>query len=136
MWSKYPNSICEKNQTPWTIRYFGDLAKFSRILHENKILSEHSHFILHLAMISLLHWLEHRVKRCQIFRKKNSEKKNCIFWSIREILAKSPKYRIVQGVCFFPRIVQVFFCFFSKISWIVQGLCIFSRILFGYYLGT
>ena len=48
----YPNSIREKNQAPC---YFGDLAKFSRILHENKILSEHSHFILHLAMVSLLH---------------------------------------------------------------------------------
>ena len=78
-WSNYPNSIREKNQTPWTIRYFGDLAKFSRILHENKILSENSHFILHMAMISLLHWLEHRVKRCQIFRKKKQWEENYIF---------------------------------------------------------
>ena len=28
----YPISIREKNQTPRTIRYFGDLAKFSRIV--------------------------------------------------------------------------------------------------------
>ena len=28
----YPISIREKTQTPWTIQYFGDLAKFSRIL--------------------------------------------------------------------------------------------------------
>ena len=39
---------------PILFGYFGDLAIFSRILHEHKILSEHSYSILHLVMVSLL----------------------------------------------------------------------------------
>jgi hypothetical protein len=42
----------------WGTLFFPHMAKFSRILHEHKISSEHSHFILHLAIIHLLLWLE------------------------------------------------------------------------------
>ena len=54
-WSNYPNSICEKNKN--TLNYpilFGYWETFSWILHEHRIFSEHSNFILHLAMNSLL----------------------------------------------------------------------------------
>jgi hypothetical protein len=68
--------------------FFPHIAKFSRILHEHKILSEHSRFILHLALVSLLLWLEHRLKHCQIFTKKNTSEK--IFY-FHEVSKKSPR---------------------------------------------
>ena len=93
-------NLAKSPNNPILFGYFRDLAKFSQILHEHKILSEHSH----LATISLLLWLDHRAKHCQIFTKKLKWEKKIIFsWSIRENLAKSPKYRIVQGVWFFHR---------------------------------
>ena len=64
----------------------------------------------YLAMISLLLWLEHRVKHCQIFAKKKHKWEKIIFsWSIRE---KSQKYWIVQGMC----------VFFTNTAWIVGPL--------------
>ena len=48
----YPISIPEKNQTPWTIRYFRDLAKFSWILHENKNFYNLCFFCKNLAMFN------------------------------------------------------------------------------------
>ena len=51
---------------PILFGYFGDLAKFSRILHEHKILSEHSHLILHLAMFKSVLWSKQKANRCQI----------------------------------------------------------------------
>ena len=39
---------------PILFGYLGDLAKFSKILYKHIILSEHSHFISHLVMISVL----------------------------------------------------------------------------------
>jgi hypothetical protein len=47
-------NLAESPNYPILFGYLGDLAKFSRILHEQKFLSEHGHFISHLAMVSLL----------------------------------------------------------------------------------
>ena len=79
-WSNYPNAGTVKKTTlnyPILFGYLRASAKFSCILHERKIFSEH--FILHLAMVSLLLWLENRVKHCQIFTKKTQVRKYYIF---------------------------------------------------------
>ena len=51
-----PRNIRGKKQTPWTIQivsdFFGDLAKFSRILHENKNLYNLCFFCKKLAMFN------------------------------------------------------------------------------------
>ena len=102
---------------PILFGYLGDLAKFSRILHEHRIFSEHSHFILHLAMISLLLCLEHRVKHCQIFTKKTQVKKYSIFM----------KY-VSKKICLIPRSIQIesdssrCLVFFTDTVWILDHL--------------
>ena len=58
---------------PILFGYFGDLAKFSRILHEYKILSEHSHFISYLAMVGLLLWPELELIVAKFLRKKKKQ---------------------------------------------------------------
>ena len=89
-WSNYPNRIREKNQTPWTIRYFGDLAKFSQILQENII----SHLFFFLKIWQRLTLCSGQCKRLTIARCKIKwlcSDKILFSWSIRENLAKSPK---------------------------------------------
>jgi hypothetical protein len=80
----YPNSICEKNQTPWTIRYFGDLAKISRILQENIIFFS---FFFFLKIWQCLTLCSSQCKRLTIARCKIKwlfSDKILFSWSIRE----------------------------------------------------
>ena len=53
---KYPNSI----------RYFGDLAKFSRILHENKFFYNLCFFCKNLAMFNSVLQSKQKANHCQI----------------------------------------------------------------------
>ena len=87
MWSNYPNSIRKKTTLnyPILVGYFGDLSKFSRILHEHRI------------FLSLLFFCKRLIiARCKI-KWLCSDRILCS-WSIRENLAiwgkktGSPKY--------------------------------------------